>query len=190
MKPTKGLAMKRTRKSFFVVAALLVGFPGVTSPRAPQAPKSAAAPAAPPSDALHISAYTSQQKLDLKPADFKALPHISVTVHNEHSNADETYSGVRVADMLAKVDAPLGHDLRGPALGAYIVATGTDKYVAVLALAEVDTTFHSGEVIVADSMNGQPLDEKSGAFKLVVTEDKRPARWVRNLVSLELKTAK
>ena len=34
------------------------------------------------------------------------------------------------------------------------------------------------------------LDAKSGAFKLVVTEDKRPARWVRNLVSIELKSAK
>ena len=47
-----------------------------------------------------------------------------------------------------------------------------------------------GEVIVADTMNGQPLDAKSGPFKLVVTEDKRPARWVRNLVSIELKSAK
>jgi hypothetical protein len=46
----------------------------------------------------------------------------------------------------------------------------------VIALAEADTTFHSGEIIVADSMNGQPLDAKSGAFKLIVTEDKRPAR--------------
>jgi hypothetical protein len=60
----------------------------------------------------------------------------------------------------------------------------------VIALAEVDPSFHSGEVIVADTMNGQPLDAKSGPFKMVVTEDKRPARWVRNLVSIELKSAK
>jgi hypothetical protein len=38
-------------------------------------------------------------------------------------------------------------------------------------------------------MNGKPLDAHSEPFKLVVTEDKRPARSVRNLVSLELKTA-
>ena len=76
------------------------------------------------------------------------------------------------------------------ALSSYIVATGSDGYVAVIALAEVDPSFHSGEVIVADTMNGQPLDAKSGPFKLVVTEDKRPARWVRNLVSIELKSAK
>jgi len=149
--------------------------------------KSATAPA---SDELRISSYTKPDKLVFKPADFKLLPHITITVHNEHANTDETYSGVRVSDLLAKLGAPLGHDLRGPGLAGYIVASATDGYLAVIALAEVDTAFHPGEVIVADSMNGQPLDAKSGAFKLVVTEDKRPARWVRNLVSLELRSVK
>jgi hypothetical protein len=38
-------------------------------------------------------------------------------------------------------------------------------------------------------MNGQSLDAHSGPFRLVVTEDKRPARSVRNLASIELKEA-
>jgi hypothetical protein len=143
-----------------------------------------------PTDELRVSAYTKQEGLELKAADLKSMPRTTVTVHNEHSKADETYVGVRLADLLGKLGAPLGHDLRGVALSAYIVATGSDGYVAVIALAEVDPSFHSGEVLVADTMNGQPLDEKSGPFKLVVTEDKRPARWVRNLVSIELKSAK
>ena len=33
----------------------------------------------------------------------------------------------------------------------------------------------------------EPLDAHAGPFKLVVSEDKRPARSVRNLVSIELK---
>jgi hypothetical protein len=143
-----------------------------------------------PTDELRVSAYTKQGNLELKVADLRVMPRTTVTVHNEHSQADETYAGVRLADVLGKLGAPLGHDLRGVALSGYIVATGSDGYVAVLALAEVDPTFHSGEVIVADTMNGEALDPKSGPFKLVVTEDKRPARWVRNLVSIELKSAK
>lgn len=126
----------------------------------------------------------------LKVADLESVPRTTVTVHNDHAKADETYVGVRLADVLAKMGAPLGKDLRGAALSGYLIATGSDGYVAVLALAEVDPTFHSGEVLVADTMNGAPLDSKSGPFKLVVTEDKRPARWVRNLVSIELKSAK
>jgi len=139
---------------------------------------------------LHIAAYPYHEDVFLKPAELKAMPRTTITVHNEHSKADETYTGVRVADLLAKMGAPIGKELRGIALSSYLVAAGSDGYEAVIALAEVDPSFHSGEVIVADAMNGQPLDPKSGPFKLVVTEDKRPARWVRNLVSLELKSAK
>jgi len=158
--------------------------------QAPATTGASAAPAAGANDQLKVSAYTKPDILKLKVADLKAMPRTTVSVHNEHSKADETYTGVRLADLLVKLGAPLGHDLRGAGLAGYVVATGSDGYVAVIALAEVDTTFHSGEVIVADTMNGVALDEKSGPFKLVVTEDKRPARWVRNLVSLELKSAK
>lgn len=39
-------------------------------------------------------------------------------------------------------------------------------------------------------MNGKRLDEHSGPLQLVVTEDKRPARSVRNLTTIELKAAR
>lgn len=139
---------------------------------------------------LRLSAQPYHDDVVLSPADFKALPHISITVHNAHSNTDETYSGVPLADLLAKVNAPLGKELRGIALTHPILATGSDGYQVVLALAEIDPEFHTGTVLVADGMNGQPLDSKSGPFKLVVTEDKRPARWVRNLISIEVHSAK
>jgi hypothetical protein len=130
----------------------------------------------------------SHDAVKLSGSDLNGMVHITVTVHNPHANADETYSGVRVADLLAKLGAPLDKELRGAALANYIVATGSDNYKAVLALAEVDPSFHPGEVIVADATDGKPLGAHSGPFKLVVTEDKRPARSVRNLASVELKS--
>jgi hypothetical protein len=139
-------------------------------------------------DSLTLSAYSSPTPVVLVAADLKAMSRITVTFHNTHTNADETYTGVRVADILAKLKAPLGSDLRGKALTNYVVATGSDGYSVILSLAEVDPTFHPGEVIVADTMNGKPLDAHNGPLKLVVTEDKRPARCVRNLVGIELKT--
>jgi hypothetical protein len=144
------------------------------------------------SDPEILLTVPSHDSIKLSVAQLKALPHISVTIHNTHSNADETYSGVRLSDLLAKLGAPLGQQLRGTALKSYVVATGSDGYHAVFSLAEVDPTFHPGEILVADTMNGAPLDaplnEKTGPFRLVVTEDKRPARSVRNLVSIELKS--
>ncbi len=138
---------------------------------------------------LLLSAVPYHEDLTLTAADMKALPHVSATIHNPHANVDESYSGVRLSDLLAKMDAPLGNELHGFALANYVVATGSDRYQAVFSLAEVDPSFHPGEILVADTMNGTPLDTKTGPFRLVVTEDKRPARSVRNLVAIELKSA-
>ena len=50
-------------------------------------------------------------------------------------------------------------------------------------------------VLIADKgkfsieLDGKPIGDKEGPFKLVATEDKRPARCVHNLVSIELRTA-
>lgn len=122
-------------------------------------------------------------------ADLKAMPHQTVTFHNIHTMADETYSGVPLSQLLSSYGVPTGDKLRGKTMSDYIVATGNDGYKAVLALAETDPAFHPGDVIVADAMDGNPLDAKEGPFKLVVTEDKRPARSVHNLVSIEVRKA-
>jgi hypothetical protein len=175
--------------SFFVssfVSSALAAQQGATPPitgthSEPESPSSS-------KDTLSLLTSSDHQPVVLSVNELKAVPHISVTIHNSHTNMDEAYSGVRLSDLLAKLGAPLGDQLRGKALSAYVVATGSDGYKAVLALGEVDPSFHPGEVLVADTMNGKPLDAHSGPFKLVVTEDKRPARSVRNLVSIELKS--
>ena len=138
----------------------------------------------------HADAVKTQPfKVEMTAEVLKGLPRKTVTVHNPHANTDETYEGVALSDLLAKYGAPLGNDLRGKALAYYVLATGSDGYKAVYALAEVDPSFHPGDVIVADTMDGKPLDAHAGPLRLVATEDKRPARGVRNLVSIEVKAA-
>jgi len=141
------------------------------------------------SDGLLRLIITPRHPETLNTADFAALPHKTVTAHNGHTNTDETYSGVPLTDLLAKYGAPTGMQLHGKPLSDYLVATGSDGYKAVLSLAETDPAFHSGHVIVADTMDGKPIGDKDGPFRLIVTEDKRPARCVRNLVSIELRAA-
>jgi len=134
---------------------------------------------------LVLTANPDQASVALSSADFRALPHITITVQNGHTNAAEAYSGVPLATLLAKVNAPLGKELHGEAMTSYVIATGSDQYSVVLSLAEVDPSFHEGPVIVADARDGQPLG-KSGPFQLIVSNDKRPARWVHNLVLITL----
>lgn len=123
---------------------------------------------------------------DLTVAALAALPHVSVTVHNEHTKADETYSGVPLIALLAPLgvsDKPRGKQLR-----LYVVAAGSDGYEVVYSIGEVTPDVHDATVMVADTEDSKPL-MADGPLKLVATGEKRPARWVRNLVAIEVKTA-
>ena len=135
-----------------------------------------------PSTQLTIRALDGKS-MTFTPQDIAAMPHKSVSVYNQHTKANETYSGVPLADLLGKVGVPLGENVRGKLFLIGVVAEGTDHYSVLYALAEIDPSIHSGDVIVADSIEGQKLG-KDGVFKMVSTEEKRPARWVRNLTSV------
>jgi len=141
-----------------------------------------------PSTQLKIQGLDGKS-ITLSPEEFAALPHKTVSVFNAHTGANEKYSGVLITDLLAKVGAPLGENLRGSRLLTGIIAEGTDNYHVLYALAEVDPSLHAGDVIVADSVDDHKLG-KSGAFQMVSTEEKHPARWVRNLTAITVVAVK
>jgi hypothetical protein len=121
-------------------------------------------------------------------ADLQAMPQKSVTVHNEHTKVDETYSGVLLGDLLAKYGFAVGQATHRKMLRSYVVAEGTDKYWVLYSATEIEGSEHQGDVLVAIAMNGKSLGD-DGQLKLVASEDKRPERWVRNLSAITLKSA-
>ena len=162
----------------FALAAVL--FPGAAS--LPAQDMGHQSQPAIPSTSLEIQGIDGKS-IALSPEEFAALPHKTVSVFNAHSKINEKYSGVPLTELLAKVGVPLGERVQGKAFLTGIIAEGTDHYSVLFALAEVDPSIHTGDVIVADSVDDHKLG-KDGAFKLVSTEEKRPARWVRNLASI------
>ncbi len=117
-------------------------------------------------------------------ADLKALPRARAEIKDDGRTV--VYEGVLVAEVLKRVDAPLGAAMRGDALTTFVVATASDGYQIVFSLAELDPALTGSEIIVADSADGKPLVEKQGPFRVVVPRDTRPTRSVRMLDRLEL----
>jgi hypothetical protein len=117
------------------------------------------------------------------------MPRLTLDVREPHKGEMQHYEGVRLSDLLAKVGVPLGEKLRGRGLATYVVAKASDGYAVVYSIAELDPAMTDNQVIVADTMNGKPLEPKEGPFKIVVPGDKRPARWIRMLTSLQIESA-
>ena len=127
--------------------------------------------------------------LTLSVTDLKKLPRTKLKVRNPHEDKVEIYEGVAVQELLRLAGVRQKEKLRGPALAMYVLAEASDGYRVVYALAELDSDFQDSDVIVADTVNGSPLGDKQGPFKMVAPHDKRPARWIRMLKSLTVVTA-
>lgn len=127
------------------------------------------------------------QPLRIDAAALKTLPRRRVEAldHGEPG----TWEGVAMVDLLRKAGAPLDDALRGKALAHYVEIGAADGYRAVFALAEFDPAFGASGAILADSRDGKPLDAHEGPFRIVVPEEKRQGRWVRQVTGIALRSA-
>jgi DMSO/TMAO reductase YedYZ molybdopterin-dependent catalytic subunit len=135
-------------------------------------------------DAALIVAGDIPHPLSLTMAEFKALPRTTVTLTEE--GREIKYDGVLVAEILKRAGAPLGRDLTGQAVATYILASAKDGYQAVFSLPELDPAFTSNDIIIADTIDGQPLFDYQGPLRIVAPHDKRGARGVRTLLRLDV----
>jgi len=161
-----------------LLAILSISLVAAHSPR-----QTAFAQTVPTPTELRISGAVATP-LVLTLADLKNMPRKKLTVVNPHSNKTEVYEGVMLEELLRKAGVPQGENLRGPAMASYVLAEAADGYRVVFSLAELDSGILDSEVIAADTMDGAPLGEKQGPFRLVAPHEKRPARWVRMLKSI------
>jgi DMSO/TMAO reductase YedYZ molybdopterin-dependent catalytic subunit len=108
-----------------------------------------------------------EKPLSLTLDDLRHLPRKTLKVMSPHEKKEETYEGVLVTELLKRARVPQGAQLRGAAMATYVQAAAADGYRVIFSLAELDTDFQDSDVIVADTMNGAPLDDKPGPFRLV-----------------------
>lgn len=58
---------------------------------------------------------------------------------------------------------------------------------SAFALVESDPAFRDRVAILADRKDGMPLGGNDAPFQVILHDEKRPARWVRQVVSIEVR---
>jgi DMSO/TMAO reductase YedYZ molybdopterin-dependent catalytic subunit len=133
------------------------------------------------------------QSLSLTVADLKRYPAHQIdyvppqTEHNSGSEPARQYTGCLLRDVLAAAKPTEGkaRDLRR----SYVVASASDGYEVVFSWAELFISAVGDNVYVVYERDGTPLADDEGRIALVVLTDLRPARHVKWLSTLMLRTA-
>jgi DMSO/TMAO reductase YedYZ molybdopterin-dependent catalytic subunit len=122
--------------------------------------------------------------ITLDHAALAAMPRVSITASAHHEPPSQ-WQGVALQSILQQAGAPSGEQLRGRAMTTIVRITATDHYQVVFSLAELDPMLGNEQAILADTQDGHAIT-KDGPFRVVVTGDKRPARWIHNVTTIEV----
>jgi DMSO/TMAO reductase YedYZ molybdopterin-dependent catalytic subunit len=127
--------------------------------------------------------------LTLTAADLASMPRTNA-VAKDKQGTPHTFSGVAIADILNKAGVTTGKQLKGENLAKYLLVTCADGYQVVFSLAELDSSFTDRVVILADQEEGKPLPATTGPFRMIVPDEKKPARNSFQVVALTVRFAK
>jgi hypothetical protein len=126
----------------------------------------------------------SDNKVTMGRAEIEALPITKVVIGN--SGETQTFEGVVLRIILDKAGVQLADSLKGKRLASCLLVGAADDYHVIFALPELDSAFTDKQIILAFLKNGKPLDEKEGPYRIVIPDEKRMARWVKQVTTLKI----
>jgi hypothetical protein len=126
----------------------------------------------------------SGKKTVLAAADIEALPRVKITTAGSAVSA--TFEGVLLRAVLEKAGIGFGETLKGKRMASCLLVEAADGYRVVIALPEIDSAFTDKQVVLAFLKDGKRLDEKEGPYRIVIPDEKRMARWVRQVTTLKI----
>lgn len=131
-----------------------------------------------------------EKPLKLDSNTIQKMKHVTVkaVAHADHKLHE--YSGIPLSEIIKESGAISGNQLKGKYLAKYVLVKAADGYQAVIALPETDSAFTDKVIILADREDGASLPQNAGPFQIIVPGDKRPARCVRQVVAINILSAK
>ena len=128
---------------------------------------------------------TGHSELKLSLSDLSRFPRRSIRAKDELGR-ESLFEGVMLDEILRAAGVKFGKELRGKSLADYLLVETEDGYRVVFALPELDPTFRDTNIFLADSRDGKPLEGSDGRLRLIIPNEKRYARWVRQIVGLSI----
>lgn len=110
----------------------------------------------------------------------------TTVTRKDRDGKDHTYSGVIVSDILKNAGVTLGPDLKGENLTKYLLVEASDGYQVIFALAELDKGYTDRAIILADKVDGQPLAPADGPYRIIVQDEKKPARCIKQVTGMQV----
>lgn len=126
---------------------------------------------------------------DLKLSEIQQFKQVEVK-RADKDGKNHSYTGPSIYDILQKAGATLGKDLRGKNLTKYVLINASDGYQVVFALAELDPEFADRQIILATTIDDEPLGPHDGPFRVIVQNEKKPARCIRQVTSIKVQLTK
>jgi DMSO/TMAO reductase YedYZ molybdopterin-dependent catalytic subunit len=126
-----------------------------------------------------------ERPLLLSAKQIRDMNHVTVTV-TEHNGLVSEYEGVPLVSLLESAGLAFGKALRGKRLATYVLVQARDGYAAVFALPGLDPAFNDRMIFLAYSKNGGALPLEEAPLRVIVSSEKREARWIRQVVALKI----
>jgi hypothetical protein len=104
----------------------------------------------------------------------------------EHSSGPVNFEGVTLKSVLEKAGVAFSESMEGKRLTNSLLVESADGYRAVIELPELEPAFTDKQTLQAFLRDGKPRGEKEGPYRIVIPDEKRMARWVRQVTTLKI----
>ena len=129
------------------------------------------------------------KSLMLNGDDLAKMTRSTVTMKDHDGNV-HIYSGVAIQEILEQAGVTMGSQLRKGNLSKYLLVKCADGYKVLFSLPEIDSSFTDKTIILADTLDGQPLSKDIGPFRVIVPGEKKGARSCFKVQELSVMFAK
>lgn len=139
------------------------------------------------SSSIITIARENKPSVSLDFSELKKIPFVSVKASG-HDKVEHDYEGVELWRLLSLVGYQFGDSLKGKLYASSILTVkAIDGYQTIFTLIELDPTFSDKKYILAYSCDQKKLDSKDGFYQIIIPGEKRHARWIRQVRSMEIR---